>query len=262
MSRIRRGCFVVDDLTADKVYAVSMNISVCLESGGACEVFTNVFQDHRLPKAECDYNSQFVIPEFSLSEYLDEKSIPNSTVPLDVNTIAQLLHDTALAQYMMDNVCDQTVIPYYPNDKGWNRACEEYVELPVLQSGTICHLYSSCTGVTCCSSFPRINRNVNTQLRLDPCKRQMTIGIEKLEITISLFGYTYGEVVKVKLHGVIGLEFKIENLEVERLFMVNLEITICMETNGTCETTIPVLINTALPKAPCEWKNDYVQAGK
>ncbi|CAG2252209.1 unnamed protein product [Mytilus edulis] len=140
------------------------------------------------------------------------------------------------------------------------KSCEEYVELPVLQFGTICHLYSSCTGVTCCSSFPRINRNVNTQLRLDPCKREMTIGIEKLEITISLFGYTYGEVVKVKLHGVIGLEFKIENFEIERKFMVNLEITVCMETNGTCEITVPILISTALPKAICEWKNDYVQA--
>ncbi|XP_076089891.1 uncharacterized protein LOC143061777 [Mytilus galloprovincialis] len=252
--------FVVDDLTADKVYVVTMNMSVCLESGGACEVLTNVFQDHRLPKAECDYDSQFVIPGFNLNEYLDERSVPTNTVPLDVHTIAQLLHDTALAPYMMDDACDQTVIPYYPNDQGWNRACEEYVELPVLQSGTICHLYSSCTGVTCCSSFPRINRNVNTQLKLDPCNRKMIIVIEKLEITISLFGYTYGEVKKVKLHGVIGLEFKIENLEAERKFMVDLEMSICMETNGSCEITVPVLISTALPKAPCEWKNDYVQA--
>ncbi|XP_063431651.1 uncharacterized protein LOC134714342 [Mytilus trossulus] len=113
--------FVVDDLTADKVYVVSMNISVCLESGGACEVVTSVFQDHRLPKAECDYDSQFVIPGFSLNEYLDDKSVPTNSVPLDIHTIAQLLHDTALAPYMMDNACDQTVIPYYPNDKGWNR---------------------------------------------------------------------------------------------------------------------------------------------
>ncbi|XP_063447893.1 uncharacterized protein LOC134727441 [Mytilus trossulus] len=251
--------FVVDDLRADEVYVVTMNMSVCLESGGACEVLTNVFQDHRLPKAECDYDSQFVIRGFSLNEYLDEKSVPTDSVPLDVYTIAQLLHDTALAPYMMDDACDQTVIPYYPNDQGWNRACEEHVELPVLQSGTICHLYSSCTGVTCCSSFPRIDRNVNTQLKLDPCNRKMTIVIEKLEITISLFGYTYGEVKKVKLHGVMGLEFKIENLESERKFLVDLEMSICLETNGTCEITVPVMISTALPKKPCDWKNDYVQ---
>ena len=53
--------FVIDDLIADNVYVVSMNVSVCLESGGACEVFTKVFEDHRLPKQECDYNSHFVI---------------------------------------------------------------------------------------------------------------------------------------------------------------------------------------------------------
>lgn len=54
--------FVIDDLTVDDVYVISMNVSECLESGGACEVFANVFQDVRLPKEKCDWNSQYVIP--------------------------------------------------------------------------------------------------------------------------------------------------------------------------------------------------------
>lgn len=60
-------------------------------------------------------------PGFSLSSYLTDKGIANDTIPLDRHAISQLLHDTALAPYMMDEVCDQTVIPYYPNDKGWNK---------------------------------------------------------------------------------------------------------------------------------------------
>jgi hypothetical protein len=64
---------------------------------------------------------EYFFSGFSLSSYLTEKGIANDTIPLDRHAISQLLHDTALAPYMMDEVCDQTVIPYYPNDKGWNK---------------------------------------------------------------------------------------------------------------------------------------------
>ena len=85
-------------------------------------------------------------------------------------------------------------------------ACEQFVVLPRLPAGTICHIYSFCTGVTCCTSFPRINRNINVQLKLDACNRKMTVVIEKRVVIISLFGYNYGTLEHVKLHGVIGLE--------------------------------------------------------
>lgn len=56
-----------------------------------------------------------------MSEYLTDKGIDPNTTPLDIHTKAQLLHDLALAPYMLKETCDQTVIPYSPNNKGWNR---------------------------------------------------------------------------------------------------------------------------------------------
>ena len=86
----------------------------------------------------------------------------------------------------------------------------------------------------------------------------MTVIIEKRVVIISLFGYSYGTMEHVKLHGVIGLDFKIVDLEAERKYMVNLDFSICMETNGTCEISVPVLVNTLLPKPVCDWDNDFV----
>lgn len=52
--------------------------------------------------------------------------------------------------------------------------------------------------------------------------------------------------------------FKIVDLEAERKYMVNLDLSICMETNGTCEISVPVLVSTLLPKPVCNWDNDFV----
>lgn len=52
--------------------------------------------------------------------------------------------------------------------------------------------------------------------------------------------------------------FKIVDLEAERKYMVNLDFSVCMETNGTCEISVPVLVNTLLPKPVCDWDNDFV----
>ncbi|CAG2251008.1 unnamed protein product [Mytilus edulis] len=113
--------FVLHDLYAEPAFLISMKLSLCWEANQPCGTVYNIFDKVRLPKKVCDWDKKFLQNEFSLSEYLDEKSVPTNTIPLDIHTIAQLLHDTALAPYMMDDACDQTVIPYYPNDKGWNR---------------------------------------------------------------------------------------------------------------------------------------------
>ena len=48
-----------------------MNISVCLESAGPCEVALVIFDNDRLPKPTCDWNTDFIIPGKPLSVYLE-----------------------------------------------------------------------------------------------------------------------------------------------------------------------------------------------
>ena len=49
-------------------------------------------------------------------------------------------------------------------------------------------------------------RSLNTYLILDTCNFKMIIGIERFEVEIGLFDYTFGEKEDINLHGVIRLE--------------------------------------------------------
>ena len=63
--------FIAEDLLGDEQYVISMNISVCLESAGPCEVALVIFDNDRLPKPTCDWNTDFIIPGKPLSVYLE-----------------------------------------------------------------------------------------------------------------------------------------------------------------------------------------------
>lgn len=54
--------FVVEDLVGEEQYVISMNISLCLEANGPCEVSLVLFDNDRLPKPKCDWNTDFIIP--------------------------------------------------------------------------------------------------------------------------------------------------------------------------------------------------------
>lgn len=50
----------MENLIDDKLL-VTMDISVCMERAGPCEVILNVFKDTRLPKPVCNWKTDFVI---------------------------------------------------------------------------------------------------------------------------------------------------------------------------------------------------------
>ncbi|CAG2257233.1 unnamed protein product [Mytilus edulis] len=55
--------FVAEDLIGDEQYVISLNISICLESSGPCEVALVIFDNDRLSKPTCDWNTEFIIPD-------------------------------------------------------------------------------------------------------------------------------------------------------------------------------------------------------
>lgn len=54
--------FIAEDLIGDEQYVISLNISICLESSGPCEVALVIFDNDRLSKPTCDWNTEFIIP--------------------------------------------------------------------------------------------------------------------------------------------------------------------------------------------------------
>ncbi|CAG2204548.1 unnamed protein product [Mytilus edulis] len=54
--------FAIDDLPDDKMYIVSMNVSVCFEANSTCEDdIVNVLNNVLLPKQQCRYSEDFVV---------------------------------------------------------------------------------------------------------------------------------------------------------------------------------------------------------
>lgn len=53
--------FTIDDLVSDDVFVFNMNVSVCLESSGPCEVQLHVFKGTKLPKQTCNWNTDYKI---------------------------------------------------------------------------------------------------------------------------------------------------------------------------------------------------------
>jgi hypothetical protein len=56
--------------------------------------------------------------------------------------------------------------------------------------------------------------------------------------------------------------FRIDDLKEEQSFQVNMDISVCFESNGICEIKMPVFENMRLPKPMCNWNTDFAIPGK
>jgi hypothetical protein len=56
-----------------------------------------------------------------------------------------------------------------------------------------CELLNSCTGVVCCIDVPLINRALQVSLQINQNTQTLQIGIEKLNMTVSLLDFKYGK---------------------------------------------------------------------
>ncbi|VDI79784.1 Hypothetical predicted protein [Mytilus galloprovincialis] len=249
--------FTVENLIDDKLL-VTMDIYVCMERAGPCEVILNVFKDTRLPKPVCNWKTDFVISDFSLTNYLSSKGLSPTLSEVPSEVLLQLSNKLGIAPFYVENQCNRADTPYIPNKDGWNNDCLEKVSLPALPYSTTCHLSDDCTGITCCTDVDLLSRSISTSIKLDPCEYTLQIQIEKLVVNISLVDYQFGKQDGVYLFGVILLDYDIEDLKYKRQYVVNLQLSVCFETTGPCTISIPVLTNAILPKSVCDWKNNFI----
>ncbi|XP_071145134.1 uncharacterized protein [Mytilus edulis] len=249
--------FIIKDLASENVM-FSVNISACLESTGICQFEQILMKDVQLPKPICHMNLGFKNPNFTLTKFLSEKELDFDGLQLSAIATSVLLQELGVAPFLLKSQCDPTDTPYYPRKMGWSKDCQKEVTLIALDESTACYLYDSCTGISCCTTVEMIGRSINTYLTLDPCNKRMSIGIEKFTVNISLFDYNFGKQEHIKLFGFVGLDYVIEDHPIDRKFEVTLDLTVCLESNSSCQISVPILKNTVLPKSVCEWKSDFI----
>ena len=85
--------------------------------------------------------------------------------------------------------------------------CDRTTEsLPSLGPSTRCAVSASCSEVRCCMHSDILGENLEAFVDLDTCNAKVTVGIEKYHWTDKLLGFTFGDVRRVSLMGVVNLE--------------------------------------------------------
>ena len=54
--------YKIEELENERVYLVSINVSICLESNAPCEQDLKILENIKLPKSLCDFSQGFAIP--------------------------------------------------------------------------------------------------------------------------------------------------------------------------------------------------------
>ncbi|VDI11129.1 Hypothetical predicted protein, partial [Mytilus galloprovincialis] len=247
---IRLG-FSVYDLAGENMFLLSLNISVCLEVEGSCLIHIPIFKNTKLPKYQCDWSKNRNSKGFSLEKFKLENDMSGSVKGL---VLTRLLEELGIAKYLNEEQCNRLTSPFLlANSIGWNDECKRLQRntLPKLRGPISCYLNEACTHVDCCIFVAQINRTISLFLDIDSCNYQMSVGIETLVFRQSLLQYEFGKTDMFRMGDVVVLKYSIEDMKGERMFLLNMDLSVCFETEGSCILKLPLLRDVLIPKPVC-----------
>ncbi|XP_076086913.1 uncharacterized protein LOC143057490 [Mytilus galloprovincialis] len=111
--------FLINDLSTEQEYAISMTASVCLESNGTCQEF-HILDRIRVPKPVCNWDKGFKIQDFSLSKYMSEKGL----IQLNQMAVLDVLETLGVSSYLKSPSCDRYTAPFTVDNNGWSNGFE------------------------------------------------------------------------------------------------------------------------------------------
>ena len=79
--------------------------------------------------------------------------------------------------------------------------------MEALPSTTACRLPSYCTGAQCCVDVDLLRRSFETYVYLDACNYRLSVGLEKLDINITLFDFSFDEWKMYTLSNVLRVKY-------------------------------------------------------
>ncbi|XP_071123195.1 uncharacterized protein [Mytilus edulis] len=245
------GKFSVYDLAGENMFLLSLNISVCLEVEGSCLIHVPIFKNTKLPKYQCDWSKNRNSKGFSLEKFKLENDMSGSVKGL---VLTRLLEELGIAKYLNEEQCNRLTSPFLlANSIGWNDECKRLQRntLPKLRGPISCYLNEACTHVDCCIFVAQINRTISLFLDIDSCNYQMSVGIETLLFRQSLLQYEFGKTDMFRMGDVVVLKYSIEDMKGERMFLLNMDLSVCFETEGSCILKLPLLRDVLIPKPVC-----------
>ncbi|VDI43606.1 Hypothetical predicted protein [Mytilus galloprovincialis] len=253
--------FSIHDLQGEKKYLLNLKLSVCLEPDGACLISTSVLENFKLPKLGCDWSDAgFKVPDFSLMKFKAENSILGEVKGL---LLTKLLEGLGISAYLEEVQCSRSLPPYVSFTDGWTSNCSssKMKSLPPLSGPVSCHLMETCTGIQCCIDVEQLTRSISAYMVLDTCSYSFEIGIEKLTYKKSLLEFEFDQKQSFSLFNILNIDYSIDDLKSQGLLLVNLDVSVCFESHGSCEFKVSVFKDVSLPKPLCNWQNSTFDLG-
>nr|XP_022320681.1 uncharacterized protein LOC111122936 [Crassostrea virginica] len=252
--------FKIDDLPAKKAYRVSANFSVCFGVGRCVLDSIDLVKDFMLPKTLCEWGTGFPI-DFSGNSWMQEKGLVGSV--LSTSDASALLTILEMTDFLKStDQCVRSSSIYTPNINGWMNECPNVKTPTSLPTSVSCRIPNICTGIDCCVEIEFLGgRTINIQVLLDPCEGIMSLSIENMQYNLTLMDYTFGKTDHFSLQGAIRIDFNIQNLVIQRKYLLNMNMSLCLESSDptTCVYSAAILTNTLLPKKPCSMNMDFLK---
>ncbi|VDH95761.1 ATP-dependent RNA helicase TDRD9 [Mytilus galloprovincialis] len=245
--------YTIREVDFEDQYEVNMTLTVCFDST-TCEIEHPVFINTILIKEVCNWTSEFKTPDFSMSLWLSDR---NLTMTSDLNDINadELLQDLGLTDFMgSTSLCDHGISPFNTLTDGWNNECTTPgIVLSSISHPAACHANSDCNRFSCCIEVDILKRSLFAAVYLNPCRYNLQVQLEQLTIDVDLFTYTWGERKQYFLYGVFRLEFMINHVATERVYVVDVNIKVCFEagSGSSCYQEITVLEDTRIQYPNC-----------
>ncbi|XP_052081234.1 uncharacterized protein LOC127719258 [Mytilus californianus] len=252
--------YKLEDLPGRKSFIVSMKVSVCWSSKTDCDYRVTVLENIVLEKEVCEWKKPFLTQDFSLTKWEAESGYTVNTT-LHGQALTDLLEELGVSKYYEKTKCNRSNSPYFPQSSdGWNIACPHTIQsIYSLPDNMVCSLSDTCTSVECCVDIKLLGRSFHIYLDIDPCHYRLTVGIERMKFNRSLLDYSWGSVLSVSLYGVMNLEFSIDDLPDDKIFIISLNVSVCFEAQSSCDSNNSmVLRNVLLPKQECKFNKDFV----
>ncbi|XP_076116682.1 uncharacterized protein LOC143084161 [Mytilus galloprovincialis] len=248
--------YKINKLSEQKKFIVDLEFSICLEKD-KCATKLPLFTKQLIPQPFCDMNMNFSITDVSLSEWMKDKGLQLGQ-SLSTALANRLLDELGLSPFMNEEQCDRYTGVFAGTVDGWNsQDCPLNMTLPKIHSSVSCYIPDYCTGISCCIEVGKIGKSFSTYALMDACNWKLSVGIEKRSFNISLSNYEWGKKEVFSLLNVIRLEFTIHDLNAEKKYMLNMNMSVCLEQDGACLVSVPIFQNTKLPKLGCDWSGGF-----
>ncbi|CAG2204549.1 unnamed protein product [Mytilus edulis] len=196
--------FRIVDLTAEEQYLIDLTLSVCMEADSSlpCEISVQIFNQYKLPKQKCDWNTGFLIS----SKYTIE-DLPHLEVIVLHLTFSFCMESNSSCEFettfLKDTVLPKPVCKLETDFQA--KDCIQDTVLPNITSNPlVCHLKSSCTDISCCLNLDFIGKTIEVHLGINQDLQLLEIGVGRHQFRDSLLGFDFGNLRKKERRNYLG----------------------------------------------------------